>query len=55
MHPTKYNRIRKTSLKLELDYLLDDMADFLNMSQKDLTEYLVRKKRLRPKCTEYGF
>ena len=24
MHPTKYNRIRKTSLKLELDFLLDD-------------------------------
>ena len=44
MHPTKYNRIRKTSLKLELDFLLDDMAEFLKMSRDDLTEFLVRKK-----------
>lgn len=41
MHPTKYNRIRKTSLTLELDFLLDDMADFLKVSRDDLAEYLV--------------
>jgi hypothetical protein len=44
MHPTKYNRIRRDSLKLELEFLLDDMAAFLNMSRDDLTEFLVRKK-----------
>jgi len=45
MHPTKYNRIRKTSLKLELDFLLDDMADFLKISTKDLEAVFAEAKR----------
>lgn len=44
MHPTKYNRIRRVSLKLELDFLLDDMGSCLNMSRDELTDFLIRKE-----------